>query len=176
MGNGSTICGGQNAISAYEIVFRQYGPGSTSSSHSVSTTSLSVGGTSSSFAEQIASTTASNESPPPSTTSPTIASDFPAPTTSGTPNCFDGSEFDGTVNDDYLILCDTELPGSDLDSVPAADIAECIDACNSYVPSGEGVCVAVEFDIVSPSLSRLLAWSTPDISLACRGKPLSSQI
>lgn len=105
-------------------------------------------GTTSAPGQQTMSTTFSDEIPP-STTSSATTSDFPAPTSSGTPNCFDGSEFDGTVNSDYLILCDTDLPGSDLDSVPSADIAECIEACNSYVPLGAGVCVAVEFDIVS---------------------------
>ena len=76
------------------------------------------------------------------------------PTTTGDPNCFDGSEFDGTINNNYLILCDTSLPGYDLDSVDAQDLAECIEECGSYAPSGNGDrCVAVEYDIVSlPSL------------------------
>ena len=74
---------------------------------------------------------------------------YPAPTTTGTPNCYDRSPFDGTVNDNYLILCDTDLPAYDLAEVPASDIAECISACSSYVPTSQGLCVAVEFDIVS---------------------------
>lgn len=77
------------------------------------------------------------------------------PTTTGEPNCFDGTDFDGTVNDDYLILCDTGLPGFDLDSVNALDLAECIAACSSYVPGGPGdSCVAVEYDIVSTTIGN----------------------
>ncbi len=79
---------------------------------------------------------------------------YPAPTTTGTPNCYDRSPYDGTVNDDYLILCDTDLSGYDLERVAASNIAECIDQCNSYIPSSQGPCVAVAFDIVSAALSR----------------------
>lgn len=85
----------------------------------------------------------------PSSAQLSTSSGYPAPTTTGTPNCFDRSPFDGTVNDNYLILCDTELPGYELDAVPASDISQCIEACNSYVPTSAGPCVAVEFDIVS---------------------------
>jgi hypothetical protein len=159
-GNATALCGGANAISAYEVVFRQSGSESTSTTvpslissttnPTLSTiTSLIVAGTTSFSESYTSSTSISGENPPTSTASSTTTSDFPAPTSTGAPNCFDGSGFDGTVNSDYLILCDTELPGSDLDAVPAADIAECIEACNSYVPTLEGVCIAVEFDIVS---------------------------
>ena len=72
------------------------------------------------------------------------------PTTTGDANCFDGSGFDGTVNNNYLILCDTGLPGYDLDAVEAQDLAECIEQCGTYAPSRNGDrCVAVEYDIVS---------------------------
>jgi hypothetical protein len=72
------------------------------------------------------------------------------PESTGEPNCFDGSDFDGTINDNYLILCDTGLQGTDLDMVDAADLAECIEDCSSYVPGAQGdQCVAVEYDIVS---------------------------
>ena len=99
-----------------------------------------------------ASGATSNVAPPQSSSNPTPStsgSDYPAPTTTGTPNCFDRSPFDGTVNDDFLLLCDTGLPGYELDAVPASDIAECIDACRAYVQTSEVTCVAVEFDIVS---------------------------
>ena len=73
------------------------------------------------------------------------------PTTTGDPNCFDSSGFDGTINNNYLILCDTGLPGYDLDAVEAQDLTGCIEQCGAYAPSGNGVrCVAVEYDIVSP--------------------------
>jgi hypothetical protein len=72
------------------------------------------------------------------------------PTTTGEPNCFFGTGFDGTVNDNFLILCDTDLPDFDLDTVDALNLAECIEQCASYVPGGNGItCVAVEYDIVS---------------------------
>jgi len=115
------------------------------------TTTPIVMGTTSFDQDHTSSTSVSEEIPPSSTASTSLTSDFPAPTSTGTPNCFDGAGFDGTVNSDYLILCDTELPGSTLDAVPAADLAECIEACNSYVPTSDGICVAVEFDIVSHS-------------------------
>ncbi len=95
-----------------------------------------------------------NSVPPQSSSVPspsTSGTDYPAPTTTGTPNCFDRSPFDGTVNDGYLLLCDTSLPGYELDAVPASDIAECIDTCKAYVQTSEVTCVAVEFDIVSLS-------------------------
>ena len=71
---------------------------------------------------------------------------FPSPTSTGVPNCYDRSPFDGTVNGGYLILCDTDLPGYDLAPYDGSDIADCIAACSSYVPTGAGQCVAVEFD------------------------------
>jgi hypothetical protein len=71
---------------------------------------------------------------------------FPSPTSTGVPNCYDRSPFDGTVNGGYLILCDTDLPGYDLAPYDGSDIADCISACSSYVPTGAGQCVAVEFD------------------------------
>ena len=83
------------------------------------------------------------------------------PTTTGEPNCFDASSFDGSVNDNYLILCDTDLPGFDLDAVAAQDLAECIDMCRSTPPGGMGErCVAVEYDLVS-------AFMAPKHSLTC---------
>ena len=86
----------------------------------------------------------------PSVTTTTGPSGTGWPTTTGEPNCFDGSGFDGTVNDNYLILCDTGLPGYDLTAVDAQDLAECIEQCNSFAPGGNGEgCVAVEYDIVS---------------------------
>lgn len=160
VGNTTTICGGANAVSAYEVVFRQSGSESTTTTiptvisstnnPTLTTTTSSIVVDTTSFSNSYTSSTRiAGESSPSSTTSSASTSDFPAPTSTGTPNCFDGSGFDGTVNSNYLILCDTGLPGSDLDSVPAADIAECIEACNSYVPTLEGICIAVEFDIVS---------------------------
>src|SRR5579871_6239031 len=74
------------------------------------------------------------------------------PTSTGTPNCLDRSPFTGTINAGYLILCDTALPGYDLAQVNGADLADCIAACNSYVPSPfsqQKLCVAVEYDEVS---------------------------
>jgi hypothetical protein len=73
------------------------------------------------------------------------------PTSTGTPNCLDRSPFTGTINAGYLILCDTALPGYDLAQVNGADLADCIAACNSYVPSPSSQqesCVAVEYDEV----------------------------
>jgi hypothetical protein len=81
---------------------------------------------------------------------------YPAPTSTGAPNCFDRSSFDGTVNDNYLILCNTDLPGYDLEVVPASDIGACRDACNAYVPSAQGPCVAVAFDHVSHKFPKLI--------------------
>lgn len=72
---------------------------------------------------------------------------YPSPDSTGIPNCYDRLPFDGTVNGGYLILCDTDLPGFDLEAVDGSDIADCIQACSSYVPSGAGQCVAVEFDV-----------------------------
>jgi hypothetical protein len=87
---------------------------------------------------------------PPSTTSTSTGSGWP--TSTGDPNCFDGSNYDGTVNGNFLILCDTDLPGFNLEAVPAIDLTECIEDCSSYVPGGNGdQCVAIEYDIVSYS-------------------------
>ncbi len=86
----------------------------------------------------------------PSVATTTGSSGTGYPTTTGDPNCFDGSGFDGTINNNYLILCDTGLPGFDLTAVDAQDLAECIEQCGSFAPSGNGDrCVAVEYDIVS---------------------------
>lgn len=81
------------------------------------------------------------------TTSTATISLYPSPTSTGVPNCYDRSPFDGTVNGGYLILCDTDLPGFNLGPFDGSDIADCIQACSSYVPSGAGQCVAVEFDV-----------------------------
>ncbi|OAP58704.1 hypothetical protein AYL99_07794 [Fonsecaea erecta] len=124
---------------------------STSTTLSVSESSASTPGTSMSSLSTTDVTSASSgpgSSSSPATSSTTIST-YPAPTTTGTPNCYDRSPFDGTVNNGYLILCDTDLPGFDLDVVAASDIAECIDACNSYVPGSQGPCVAVAFDILA---------------------------
>ncbi|KAL2441372.1 hypothetical protein ABEF95_014339 [Exophiala dermatitidis] len=88
------------------------------------------------------------------------------PTTTGVPNCFDRSPFDGTINDNYLILCDTELPGYDLEAVPANDIADCIDACDAYGPGSEGPCIALEFDILASANPCHLKF---DINVVNRG-------
>lgn len=79
----------------------------------------------------------------------TTTTEYSAPTTSGTPACYDGSLFDGTVNEGYLILCNTDLPGDQLATVQAEDLAECLNVCNSYISPFQQRCVAVEFDIVS---------------------------
>jgi hypothetical protein len=81
------------------------------------------------------------------TTSTATISLYPSPTSTGVPNCYDRSPFDGTVNGGYLILCDTDLPGFNLGPFDGSDIADCIQACSSYLPSGAGQCVAVEFDV-----------------------------
>ncbi|EXJ73208.1 uncharacterized protein A1O5_02968 [Cladophialophora psammophila CBS 110553] len=124
---------------------------SMSTTASFSESSVSTSGTSMSSPSPTDITSSSYM--PESSSSPVLSSTtlsaYPAPTTTGTPNCYDRSPFDGTVNNDYLILCDTDLPGFDLDVVPATDIAECIDACSSHVPGSQGPCVAVEFDILA---------------------------
>ncbi|KIW43362.1 uncharacterized protein PV06_04473 [Exophiala oligosperma] len=97
-----------------------------------------------------------------STSSPTL-SDYPAPTTTGIPNCYDRSPFDGTVNNDYLILCDTDLPGYDIQRVSASNIADCIDECNSYIPSSQGPCVAIAFDILAPANPCALKYNISDV-------------
>ncbi|OAL31048.1 hypothetical protein AYO20_08469 [Fonsecaea nubica] len=125
--------------------------GSVSTTASTPDSSSSPSGTSASSPSSsgVASSSSSHESSSTPVTSSTTISAYPAPTTTGTPNCFDRSPFDGTVNNDYLILCDTDLPGFDLDAVAASDIAECIDACTSFAPGSQGPCVAVEFDILA---------------------------
>ncbi|KIW28400.1 uncharacterized protein PV07_08067 [Cladophialophora immunda] len=115
---------------------------------SISSSLVSTSTTSTSSTDITSSSSAPESSSGPVTSSTTLSA-YPAPTTTGTPNCFDRSPFDGTVNNDYLILCDTDLPGFDLDVVAASDIAECIDACSSYAPGSQGPCVAVEFDILA---------------------------
>ncbi|KAK5232411.1 hypothetical protein LTR47_006624 [Exophiala xenobiotica] len=99
-----------------------------------------------------------NSAPMSSTTS-----GYPAPTTTGTPNCYDRSPYDGTVNDDYLILCDTDLSGYDLERVAASDIADCIDQCNSFIPSSQGPCVAVAFDILADTNPCALKYNISEV-------------
>lgn len=140
----------------------EHGNSATSSSMNPSTT-MTQG------AVSYSSTLASAPSP--------TSSEYPAPTTTGTPNCYDRSPFDGTVNNDYLILCDTNLPGSDLQRVPASNIAECIDECNSYIPSSQGPCVAVAFDIVSSIRSlpaQRISFVTDCVSSSHRKTPVLS--
>ena len=96
---------------------------------------------------------------------------YSAPTTTGTPNCYDRSPFDGTVNENYLILCDTNLPGYDLEAVAASDIAECIDACSSYPPSSQGTCVAIAFDIVSQGCPEFRVLLIVSIARQCESVP-----
>ncbi|KIY02727.1 uncharacterized protein Z520_01192 [Fonsecaea multimorphosa CBS 102226] len=122
---------------------------STTASGSDSSVSTSGASMSSSSPTDVTSSTSGPESSSSPATFSTTTSAYPAPTTTGTPNCYDRSPFDGTVNNNYLILCDTDLPGFDLEVVPASDIADCIAACNSYPPGSQGPCVAVEFDILA---------------------------
>jgi hypothetical protein len=133
-GNVGELCGGSTCI----VIFGYRGMGSTSTI-SISTTTLSTGSAS------------STSSTPTFSTSPiTATTSYPA--SSGTPNCLDRSPFSGTVNGDYLILCDTALPGYDIAQANGASLADCISACNSYVASSspqQEPCVAVEYDQVS---------------------------
>ncbi|KIW10875.1 hypothetical protein PV08_10174 [Exophiala spinifera] len=122
-------------------------------------------------AETSLSTTSSYSSTISYTSSLTL-SEYPAPTTTGTPNCFDRSPFDGTVNNDYLVLCDTYLPGFDLQQVPASNIAECIDQCNSYIPTSQGPCVAIAFDILASVNPCTLKYNISEVS---RGADAFSQ-
>ena len=85
------------------------------------------------------------------------ASTYPAPTSTGRPVCGGRSQFDGTVNDNYLILCETPLPGFDITTIAAVDLADCIEECSSMRPENGMQCVAVEFNPVS--LKRL--WRLP---------------
>jgi hypothetical protein len=94
----------------------------------------------------VGSSTSSSDSGAETTSATSSA--YPAPTTTGAPSCYDRSPYDGTVNDNYLVLCDTDLPGIDLDKVSAANIADCIAQCSSYTTSSGAQCVAVEFDTV----------------------------
>jgi hypothetical protein len=101
----------------------------------------------------------------PATTIGPTGTEFPEST--GEPKCFDGSHFDGTINDNYPILCDPGLQGIGTDVVDTADSAECIEDCSSYVSGAQGdQCVTVEYDIVG-------SWSIPPIMN--RASPLSSQ-
>lgn len=76
---------------------------------------------------------------------------YPGPTSTGEPTCGQGSGFDGTVNDDYLILCNTELPGYNIElPITVEDFAECIEECTQYTNANSGApCVAVEYQSVS---------------------------
>ena len=75
------------------------------------------------------------------------------PTTTGTPNCFDGTDYDGSVNGGYLIQCETNLTGSNFMTVDASGLAECIADCSAAEPQPSGSCVAVVYDIVSSLIS-----------------------
>lgn len=87
--------------------------------------------------------------PETATTSSTVASaaSHPAPTSTGSPDC-GLSGYDGTVNKDYLILCDTALLGFDLTTVDSSSLASCIQQCNSWPPRNGELCVAVEYQEV----------------------------
>ena len=86
------------------------------------------------------------------TSAPTLL--FPSPTTTGPPNCYDRSPYDGTVNGGYLILCNTDLSGNTLAIESGNSLYDCIQQCNSFPPEQyPGRCAAVEYDIVSPSYS-----------------------
>ena len=85
----------------------------------------------------------------PRTATSTTTTDYPAPTSSGRPLCNNNSPFDGTVNNDYLILCNTALPGSDLAAVSATDFASCIEQCSSFTSRDGQPCVAVTYQAVS---------------------------
>jgi hypothetical protein len=113
-----TLCGGEGGMTVYEIVAR------------ASTTPVVV-------PSETSSTTGAL----------TTASGYPAPTSTGTPDC-DVAGYDGTVNDDYLILCDTALPGTNLDVSYAASLVQCIDYCNTYLAPSGPACVGVEYDSV----------------------------
>ena len=71
------------------------------------------------------------------------------PTTTGTPNCSDGTNYDGSVNGGYLIQCETNLTGSNFMVVDASSLAECIADCSAAESQPSGSCVAVVYDIVS---------------------------
>ncbi|KAJ9611679.1 hypothetical protein H2200_004863 [Cladophialophora chaetospira] len=134
------------------------------------TSGLSASGSSSAAMGSTSNLLPSSSSSVPSTSA--SGTDYSAPTTTGTPNCFDRSPFDGTVNKDFLVLCDTDLPGNDLDAVPASNIAECIAACTAYGPGSEGTCVAVEFDILANTNPCHLKYA---ISTVSRGANSFSQ-
>lgn len=84
-----------------------------------------------------------------STTSTSSASSVqpPAPSSTGDPVCGPNNAFDGTVNNNFLILCDTTLSGSEINVVTASSLAECISDCRSYPPESQRVCVAVEYSV-----------------------------
>ena len=140
-GAAGEVCGGTSCMIIYRIEGGQ------------SPTTTTTSSTGSGAGE---STTLSLDS----TASTSLASSYP--TSTGTPNCYDRSPFSGTVNDGYLILCDTPLPGYDLTQANGTDLADCIAACNAYVPqespSQQEPCVAVEYDIVI--LSQLTAYDS----------------
>lgn len=74
---------------------------------------------------------------------------YPAPTSTGDPTCGLGTQYDGTVNNNFLILCRTSLEGSELNVLTATDLADCISDCRSYPPESQRACVAVEYYSVS---------------------------
>jgi hypothetical protein len=139
-----TICGGGGGMTVYEIVAR------------ASTTPIVV----------------PSETSSTSTTSAlSIFSGYPAPTSTGTPDC-DVIGYDGTVNDDYLILCDTALPGTTLDVSNAVSLEQCIDYCKTYLATNGPACVGVEYDSVSARtfLGLVLILS------GCYKRPMQAQI
>jgi hypothetical protein len=132
-GNAGELCGGSTCI----VIFGYRGMGSSSTTSAPLTIASAAPASSTSNISTLAS--------------PSVTATTSYPTSTGTPNCLDRSPFTGTINAGYLILCDTPLPGYDLAQVNGADLADCIAACNSYVPppsSQQEPCVAVEYDEV----------------------------
>jgi hypothetical protein len=118
-GNSNQVCGGNHGMSVYVIVSRAPTNPVTGPVQSTTTTVLAT------------------------------STGFPVPTSTGNPVCNPGSPFDGTVNDNYLILCDTSVAGSDLNVLQASELSDCISKCRSYAPESQKTCVAVEYDSVS---------------------------
>ena len=132
-GNAGELCGGSACI----VIFGYRGMGLNSTTSAPVTTASAVPASSTSSVSTL--------------TSSSVTATTSYPTSTGTPNCLDRSPFTGTINAGYLILCDTALPGYDLAQVNGADLADCMAACNSYVPSlssQQEPCVAVEYDEV----------------------------
>ncbi|KAF7507284.1 hypothetical protein GJ744_010718 [Endocarpon pusillum] len=131
-GNSAQSCGGAAAMVVYSIVGRA-GSSLTMSGMSTST------GTSATVRVS-------------STTTATTSSMTGYVTSTGVPNCYDRSPFDRTVNDGYLILCNTALPGFDIMSANGSSLAECISRCNAFgFGNATQPCVAVSFDITASS-------------------------